>query len=195
VQFPLSHVNSVSFEKDEPTIWLSGAGGAGLFRFNFETNELKNYKNLHSDAETQKMRNSVINTLSFGRFLLMATNQGMWRFDQVTEKFSRPKCDPNDSALFYYPSSFNFIMSSPGSRNADSNDLWVAFLGKEMVRVDSNLTITNRDSSFRKDLTFSLSTANNVLGMLEDHENLWVSSFWSGVNRIALTFLTARRDP
>jgi len=137
-------VYAVSFEKDEPIIWISGTNGAGIFKFNFETNELKNYKNLHPDAVTQKKRNSNIVAHSFGRFLLMTTEQGIWRFDKATEKFSRPKCDPKDSALFYHPSTFSFIMSSPGSPYLDNNDLWVVFFGKGMVRIDSNFTITNR---------------------------------------------------
>ena len=119
-------ISAPSFSKGEPVIWLAGDG---LSHFNYVTNELKSYR-IHS---IDSLNHNIIYARDCGDYLLMTTfGDGIWRFDKVTEKFSRPKCDPKDSTLFY-SAPLSFIFTSAGPLNSNFSDLWIVFIGTKFI--------------------------------------------------------------
>jgi signal transduction histidine kinase/CheY-like chemotaxis protein/AraC-like DNA-binding protein/ligand-binding sensor domain-containing protein len=178
---------NVAFSIDGSLIWIGGKG-TGLHSFNPNTRETKHYFNVHPDSLTQSQINNYWSIWDRGSYLLLTTRRGLWRWDKKTEAFSRPKCDPTDSA-FLYSALFSFE-SLPDS----SNNRWVRCIRrspdrslnskwqfsseidrKSFYRLDSNLSISKTfrlPEAFQYDLIESLDR-HGVIWFLNHKKGIW----------------------
>ena len=128
------------FEKDNSTIWASSGFGNGLFRYNFQTAEVKEFVNPYGDSTQSKLNNAIRAIKNYDTHLLLSTAYGLWIFDKASQKFSRPPCNPNDSVLLYQ-SPMGWFMPLESSKVTDS--IWVR-TGSSIIKFDSTFSIVQR---------------------------------------------------
>ena len=92
----LSTIRSSCFAADSRMVWF-GMDASGLVSFDTETNVTSHFQNHHSDSLTNVLRNSVWGISDQESFLLLATLQGLWKFDKAKKTFTRPACHPKDT--------------------------------------------------------------------------------------------------
>ena len=126
------------FEKNGPVVWMT-TGERGLYSFNTETKVTANYLNDNPDSLTRAMRNSIWGISDRDTYLLLATRQGLWKFDKTKKIFARPECDPRDSAYLYNTHLWN-IIDWP---KYDNNDVWLAH-ERGIVKVNEKFSIVQR---------------------------------------------------
>ena len=127
----------LEFEKDNKVIWITSANG--LYSFNTENNETKNFVNPSTDSVTMALTNDIYDISLSGNSLLLATGKGLWKFDLLEKKFSRPKCDPKDS-LWLYNTVFYDIYDT---RSIDFDNVWLVD-DRSLTRVNKDLSVIQR---------------------------------------------------
>ena len=90
---------SLWFENSN-VVWI-GTLKKGLMRLDLNTKEVITYHNKHGDDFKNNRCNTIKVIKDGGRFLLLGTANGLWKFDKTTKTFTRPYCDPSDSTLLY----------------------------------------------------------------------------------------------
>ena len=161
----------LEFEKDNKVIWITSA--IGLYSFNTENNQTKNFVNPSTDSVTMALTNDIYDISLSGNSLLLATGKGLWKFDLLEKKFSRPKCDPKDS-LWLYNTAFYDIYDT---RSIDFDNVWLVD--------DRSLTSVNKDLSVIQRL--ALPGGRNGIGLMGfdmDKEGVfWLGTWNSGLCR------------
>lgn len=131
-------VNAFSFDKTHPIIWFATAG-EGLYSFNLQTLETKNHLNNHTDSLIKSRRNDIQGISDRDSCLLIATAEGLWKFDKNARTFSRPACNPADSSVLYSTEVWNI---DEGLDN-DPGDVWL-WLDRNLLKLDKNLSVVKR---------------------------------------------------
>lgn len=124
-----------SFERDitKPILWLAGRKD-GLFEFNFETNSTRQFRNQLPDSIENVLANWVFNISDHGRYLLIGTRLGVWKFVKQTGEFLRPEFPNEESRKLFSSGGLNV----PGYHN---NWKWLHHFSGVDYKVDSTLTI------------------------------------------------------
>ena len=128
---------SVEFEKNNKVIWI--ASDNGLYSFNTENTETKNFVNPSTDSVTMALTNVIYDISLSGNSLLLATRKGLWKFDLLEKKFSRPKCDSKDT-LWLYNTEFYEIYDT---RSIDFDNVWLVD-DRSLTRVNKDLSVIQR---------------------------------------------------
>ena len=173
----LTRVLRFCFEKNGPVVWM-GTFDRGLYSFNIETQKTSNYLNEHPDSLTKAMRNFILGIGDRDTYLLIATQKGLWKFDKAKRIFTRPQCDPKDSAFLYNASIWD-IIDGP---KYDFNETWLA-LQTGLVKVNEELSIVQRfdyPAGYEPDLRardkdgvfWSLTLKNNLLLRFDPKDGL-----------------------
>jgi len=168
-----------TFDKNDSTLWLTGSGreGSGLFKFNYKLGQSLTILNSGGDSIHSFSRNSLWGAKDLGKYLIVGSDAGLWKFDKKTNKFSRPDCSPTDSA-FLYNSRIRVrpdITSYDGGiwcAMNDSNDLTIAILHlNERLSIDSrfNIPATYQAIDVGKDGSLWVATSND--GLYQYHPN------------------------
>ncbi len=130
-------VYRVEFEKNNKVIWI--ASDNGLYSFNTEDSETKNFVNPSTDSLTMALTNVIYDISVSGNSLLLATRKGLWKFDLLEKKFSRPKCDSKDS-LWLYNTEFYDIYDT---RSIDFDNVWLVD-DQSLTRINKDLSVVQR---------------------------------------------------
>jgi signal transduction histidine kinase/DNA-binding response OmpR family regulator/ligand-binding sensor domain-containing protein len=128
-----SRVLRYRFEKNSPILWLAVAE-KGLHSLNIQTKELKNYPRFRNDSTRNEFQ--IFDIKDLGNYLLLSTREGLWTFDKLTHKFSRPPCNPEDS-VFLYHSPINKMWEK------EFNGIWLRSQ-RNLVKIDYNLKVINK---------------------------------------------------
>jgi signal transduction histidine kinase/DNA-binding response OmpR family regulator/ligand-binding sensor domain-containing protein len=123
---------AVWFESPK-VLWIA-TQGTGLVRFDATAGTYSIHFNKYADARLAKARNTIRDLIDQGPFLLLGTDQGLWRFDKRAKRFSRPICDPADSSRLYQGKIQKIF------RQGNSHWLW---MDQEIVRLTSNFSLEN----------------------------------------------------
>mgnify|MGYP001615639126 CR=1 FL=1 len=83
-----SFIRSLSIETTDTAVWL-GSRTEGLYLFNMITHETWNYPNEESKRDFYMANNHIRSIQNHNKYLLLATNNGIWRFDKKTKQYSR----------------------------------------------------------------------------------------------------------
>jgi len=94
-----AQINQIGFEPDGK-LWI-GTIEAGLFLFDPKTNAIQNFYNAIPDSAKQSSSNLIITLHVFDGYLLLGTSLGLWKFDKISGKFSRPITQQEESSLLY----------------------------------------------------------------------------------------------
>ena len=131
----LSKIRSSCFAADNRVVWF-GMDDYGLVSFDTETNVTSHFHNHHRDSLTDVLRNSIWGISDQQDFLLLATLQGLWKFDKTKKVFTRPACDPKDTVLLYQKPILEMIDFPP----YNSDDVWLSAEGK-LINIDRKIGI------------------------------------------------------
>ena len=128
-------------DRTDPTInWCVRPQEKGLFRYNSKTTETIKYVNDQADSLIEERSNSITDIMDHDSILLISSWEGLWRFNKKSKIFSRPPCNPADSALFYH-TTFQYIEGP--KPNVDYREFWI-WDNQKMLKVDHSLTIVKR---------------------------------------------------
>ena len=176
-----AEVSQFYFDKHSPTIWFC-TFDKGLFSFNTDTGETRNYPNNHPNSLIRGPRNVMHNIINQDSCFLIASQAGLWKFNKKTKSFSRPQCNPGDSSLLYQ--SWAMFLDS-----GTNNTIWLLLSGK-LVMVNQGLSIVHR---------FQLPVGFFFHNLVVDKEGtLWLASFTQGLyryNPLDSSFLNIRNVP
>ena len=123
------------FDKKDPLIWFS-SNGNGLYSFNTETRETRNYVYEHSDSLIQERGNHFFGIADGDSVLLMGSLNGLWEFEKRTGRFRHPKCNPADSVLLYHTPIWDVEKGS----NKDVAGIWL-WSNRKFVMVDYKFSV------------------------------------------------------
>lgn len=156
--------------QDEAVIVWIGTSGCGLYRFEPQTGEFKQY--LHDAGDSMTLTGNKIYAFyeapSDPGVLWIGTETGLSRFEIPTGRVTRFLADPADPLSL----SIDFITAIHEDR---SGSLWIGTVGGGLNRLDR---ATGTFACF--DLSQGLSSR-SIAGILEDdHGRLWFSTF-SGI--------------
>lgn len=174
---------------DDSTLWLSALFGKGVFMVNKKTGKTSNYVNQNGDEDDYQMENSIFGMKDLGGSLLLATVKGLWSFDKQSKTFSRPSCNPKDSA-YLYNTWFAFIIDR-------ANSLWLLessfqFNGRPvgLVKLRADLTVT-----YRKPFPENF----NISSIDIDSDGVaWIGTWSEGLYRLDTSddsFINIKNDP
>jgi signal transduction histidine kinase/CheY-like chemotaxis protein/AraC-like DNA-binding protein/ligand-binding sensor domain-containing protein len=128
----------LSFERDGDLVWIGGIGN-GLFSYHPRSRKTKQYFAPYSDSLLQHKNNVITSIWDRGHYLLLTTQNGLWKFDKRLETFQRPKCDSKDSTLLL--SAWATFASVPNSLNS----MWIRIGNrKTFLKLDSSLSTIDR---------------------------------------------------
>lgn len=162
----------VSFEKDNKTLWLSTDNG--IYSFNTETQETRNFLNYLPDSLARSLSNNVRDIYVEDATLLVATGKGLWKFDKLLKTFSRPLCEPKDSSWFYHTEFFDIY----DERSKDFNNVWLLD-NVSLTKVDKDLSVFQR-LAIPEELTKAYGR-----GYDSDKQGVfWFGSWFEGIIRI-----------
>jgi signal transduction histidine kinase/DNA-binding response OmpR family regulator/ligand-binding sensor domain-containing protein len=160
--------NFSAHDTDNETIWITTIGG-GLYRYNIKSGELKNYINAHPDSTMNVENNSFRYPFVHDSYIVLPSHTGIWIFDKITEKFSRPQCSPTDSAILFHSS-----LGIASTKSVHDPGIWV---------MDGNSTWYHITDDFRisKKLTFN-PDLKRMVNIEEDKDgNLWFTTMDKGL--------------
>jgi len=167
---------SMWFENQE-TVWL-GTQKKGLIRFQITTGKVSTYMNETEDALFREKANTIREIKDDGKFLLLGTAAGLWKFDKEKKNFIRPPCASADSTLLY---------GGVVSRIFQHDTHCWLWIDQQLVRVDRNFSRT-QSLDFRRlhekfDTTKSQEDA-RVREIAEDAAGIfWIASQGLGLIR------------
>jgi ligand-binding sensor domain-containing protein len=125
------------FEKDGSLVWI-GTSNKGLFSYNIKTGETRNYLNLGADGKPRRPL-AIGGLKDLGHSLLMATGFGLWIFDKTTKLYSRPKCNPADSAFLFQNPIHQFLENVYSKENFT----WLR-INKSLIKMDSAFSVVQK---------------------------------------------------
>ena len=141
IKYPKPDFGGCIEDRTDPAIqWCIRPQEKGLFSFNLKTGETIKYVNDQTDSLIEARSNSITDIMDHDSILLISTWEGLWRFDKKDKTFSRPSCNPADSALFYH-TTFQYIEGP--KPNVDYSEYWM-WDNQKMLKVDHNLRIVKR---------------------------------------------------
>lgn len=171
---PTATAQRVRFERDDKAIWI--ATSKGLSTFNLDANkinEVQNYSINISDSSSRLLSNYVLDILVGDSVILLTTRKGLWQFSKNRKAFSRPKCNPRDSAWLYNTTFYNIFKD----KNAHSKDVWLID-DHAFSRVNKDLT------SVQRLILPGGRSGVGVMGFDRDKEGVfWIGTWRSGVCR------------
>ena len=135
--FTEGYVVNVSFEENNKTLWLSTENG--ICSFNLETKQTEHFLNDLPDSLSRSLANNVYDISVMDSSLLIATGKGIWMFDKFRKTFSRPLCDPTDSAWIYD----TVFLEIYDTRSRDFDNVWL-FDNASLTKVNKDLAVVQR---------------------------------------------------
>jgi len=151
-------------------LWLGGFFGKGLYSI-ADNNEFKNYINKAESHTDTLMKNSIFYIRDMDSTLLLATVKGLWCFGKTKKVFSRPQCNPEDSALLYNKWIVHMIFKA--------NQQWaiegIDAAPSAIVKLGPDLSIIDRKE---------LEPGFNVSSIDFDHNGVaWIGTWTNGLYR------------
>jgi hypothetical protein len=109
------------FERNNARVWAGTDPGKGMFSFDLRSGKTEEFMNPDDDPTRMKLQSTINNIYDFDAYLLVGTPVGLWIFDKEKKKFSRPSCNPKDSALLYQSP---IVWFTKLKNEKDKNSIW-----------------------------------------------------------------------
>jgi len=131
-----NNIRSLFFESAE-SMWI-GTYGTGLFHYNLKTGALKKYVNQPEGLLLLKERNYIYDITMQPPFVVMGTQDGIWKFHPASESFSRPNWKRKEDFSFDLETMLvNKIINK-------HDHYWISTPGKGMMKVDTSFAVLSR---------------------------------------------------
>lgn len=166
-------VSSLSCVQDSLGNFWIASHGAGLFRYNISTEELRHYT---SCGERGSLPSNYLRDVCFDRHgrLWIGTTNGLCRYNQLTDDFTRYTLANNDRFDTY---KFNTIRDIHSS---EDDNLYIA--SENGLHIFN--TVSGSDEQFLHDPGDANSLANNfVCKIVEDDHHLDIATYGGGLNK------------
>ncbi|MEP2668076.1 MAG: ATP-binding protein [Cyclobacteriaceae bacterium] len=147
-------VNAIIFNGESNTTWLGTRNGGGLYEFNTVTGLTVNYPFKGKD---EALTNHISAIEDQGSKLVLSTKNGIWLFDKLTKKHSRPNVNPKDTLDIYTGWTIK-MGNKPWIFNQDTWDI---------LELDSNFSIKTKGK-------LPLSLRNNRSMAIDNDHLFWV---------------------
>ncbi|MBK7650795.1 MAG: hypothetical protein IPJ20_08665 [Flammeovirgaceae bacterium] len=127
-----NNIRSVFFETAE-SMWI-GTMGTGLFHYDLTTGSVKKYVNPHTDSQLQQERNYIYDITFQKPFIVMGTQDGIWKFHPEFETFSRPQWKKKSNFPLDLETTYVNRIINKGDH------YWIS-TGEGMMKVDTSYAI------------------------------------------------------
>jgi signal transduction histidine kinase/AraC-like DNA-binding protein/ligand-binding sensor domain-containing protein len=158
------------FERNNARVWAGTDPGKGMFSFDLRSGKTEEFMNPDDDPTRMKLQSTINNIYDFDAYLLVGTPVGLWIFDKEKKKFSRPSCNPKDSALLYQSP---IVWFTKLKNEKDKNSIWFRTRGS-LIKIDSTFSVVGRLENMRP----------SIHAYDTDEEAIWFAHNDGGLSRL-----------
>lgn len=169
---PGVRVNQVRFERDDKSVWMATSNG--LFSFELHSNQVNKLNRFtidHTDSAIRLKSNYIFDLMVYDSLLVLATENGLWRFNKSTQTFNRPSCNTRDSAWIYNTRFFDIF------RDRHTGELWLV----------DDLAFSRINADFSLAQRLELPGGRSGVGVMgfdrDKHGVFWIATWRQGLCR------------